>query len=163
MKNKHKIVIIFALVILSSLLIGGFLKNPKQTGNSVAIPTINITTQNLAVELPKSSMLKALPKDMPILLKFYNLNSGGKQWENSYLIKDGKMKEIDKASQDKTTENVEITIALNSKYLDGLTNKNLCSVIKKANQNGDLSFETSLSKISLAWKFKGVMKYRECL
>ena len=91
------------------------------------------------------------------ILKFYNLKSdGSKVFEKSYILKKGSVKEGD-------LSNPDLIISINSNYLSSLTNKNFCEIIKKAYSNGDVSFETSLSKVSLAWKFKSMMKYKSCL
>ena len=158
--KKLKILLVFLTVIIVALLVGYFLQlkiSTKVVSNSLPAPTINITYQNLAVELSKNSMIKALPDDSILLLKLYNFNSGEMQGEKMYVIKKVIIAETSK------DEKADITITLNSKYLKELTNKNFCSVIQKANNNGDLGFETEMSTVSLAWKFKSMYKYRSCL
>ncbi|MDO8517438.1 MAG: hypothetical protein Q7S33_04930 [Nanoarchaeota archaeon] len=125
-------------------------------------------------------MIQALPDNSALLLKFYNVrnstalisehpknptnnqedfsdfNSGQRQWEKTYAITKGSVKEGN-------VENPDITILLSSKYLNELTTSNFCSIIKKAKANNDLGIETSLSTPSLLWKFKSMTKYRDCL
>ena len=86
----------------------------------------------------------------------YNFNSGERQFENIYILKnDG----IVLGSLDEA----KITLSLHSKYLNDLTNKNFCSILKTANTNGDLGIETELSKAKLAWEFKSMNNYKDCL
>ncbi len=63
--------------------------------------------------------------------------------------------------QETSDSNAEVVIWMSSKYISGLTNKNLCSTFKKANQAGDLEIETKLSSVALAWKFKSMTKYKD--
>jgi hypothetical protein len=60
-------------------------------------------------------------------------------------------------------EDADITMTLSSKYLDGLNTANFCSAINIAKKNGDLGVYTKLSAPAMMWKFKGMLKYRECL
>jgi len=154
--NKIKILIISVLVILLALLlvfiIHKFLFEKKVVG--VIGPTIALNYTNLAPELSRSSMVNDIPDNAVLLLKFYNFNSGQRQWEKSFIIKKGEVKEGEEKS--------DIILTLDSKYLKGLTNNNFCSVIQIANNNGDLGFETEMSKVSLAWKFKSMYQYRDC-
>lgn len=145
--KKLKILLIFIAVIVVALLVGKFFTGRAvQTTLTSPTPTINITHQNIASVLSKNTMIGAIPSDASIALKI---------GEKNYILEKGIVKEGNADS--------EITITLPEKYLEGLTNKNFCSVIQKANKNRDLGFETSLSKTSLAWKFKGMYKYRDCL
>ena len=132
------ILLFMIVVIVSSVFAISFLKHekPKNT-NQIPTPTISINYSNIEQQLSKNSLIKDLPKDSDSILKFYNLKSDG--------------------------SNPDLIISINSNYLSSLTNKNFCEIIKKAYSNGDVSFETSLSKVSLAWKFKSMMKYKSCL
>ena len=154
MKKKFKIIIIFVLVVFVGLLAGKILF-PKPVVNSTPTPTINITYNNLASVYSKGGMVNSVPKDSVIMLHFYNFNTGKRVIEKSFVIKKGNVKEGNESS--------DVTIYIHSKYLKSMTNKNLCAIIKKADKNGDLGMDTSLSKTALAWKFKGMFKYRECL
>jgi len=137
----------------------------QETGQAVSstlensvIPTVNISYSNFEQELSKNNMVKDLPKNSRILLQFYNFDFGERLFEKDYIIQKTGVKETTNSK-----ENVDIVLSIHSKYLKGLTNKNFCEIIKKANENGDLGFETRLSGISLAWKFRSMYKYRGCL
>ena len=159
MNTKLKVVLIFIVVVALALASGWVIGKLKPKSVTVSnVPTINITYQNLQKELAKQGMIKAIPKGSEILLKFYNFTSGQRVWEKSYALTQGNVREITNPN-----ETADIILSLSSKYLVGLTNKNFCGVIQKANNNGDLSFESSLSQVSLAWKFKSMYQYRTCL
>ncbi|MEK6855565.1 MAG: hypothetical protein AABX66_00225 [Nanoarchaeota archaeon] len=129
----------------------------SNTNSSKTAPAIPINYTNIESQLSKNSMIKALPDDSSILLRWYNFKSGSREWENSYLLKNSGVKKA-------TTSEVEadITISINSKYILQLTNRNFCEIIKKAKKNGDLGIETDMSAISLGWKFKSMLKYKDC-
>ena len=137
----------------------------EQTGKTInsaidemITPPIKVGYNNMEEELSKNSLVQSLPKDSIILLKFYNFNSEERVWEKAYVLGKGEASETPNFN-----EKADIVLSLDSKYLKELTNKNFCSIIQKANKNGDLGFETDLSKISLAWKFKSAYEYKDCL
>ncbi|MEI7718593.1 MAG: hypothetical protein WCI72_01900 [archaeon] len=123
--------------------------------NSTPTPTIPVNYSNFAKVISGNSIVKSVPAGSTMLIKFYNLDSGSKTIEKSYLVSTGKIVEGEGKA--------DIVILLDSKYLEELTNKNFCAIIEKANQNGDLRFETNLSSVALAWKLKSMYKYKDCL
>jgi len=112
---------------------------------------------NLEDELSKNPIIQALPSNSILLLKFYNFDSGERTWEKAYIFQRGEVKETTNLD-----EKADVILTLHSKYLQELTNKNFCEIIKKSNQNGDLEFYTKLSWFSLTWKFKSIYRYRDC-
>lgn len=158
-KKNLSIILIIIVVVLIFLvenknIIGSFLGVKNQASEN--IPTININYGNIEEALSGNSIVRALPEDAVILLRFYNLNAGQREWEKSYVIKKTEVREG-------FVDNADIKVTIHSKYLEKLTNKNFCSVIQTASKNGDLAIETELSKVKLLWKFKGIIKYRGCL
>jgi hypothetical protein len=159
MKNAEKIfigVLWVVAIILAVYLVYPSLFVKQEIKQVSTTPTIPINYSNFEKEIAKNGMVKAIPKDSEILLRFYNFSGGERQWERSFLLKTASVKQSDRTSAD-------ITLVLASKYLNELTNKNLCSIIQKANKNGDLGVETELSSTSLLWKFKSMSSYKECL
>ena len=147
------IVVVSAIVGVFAL---GYIQSiEKPVSSGVPTPTIKINYSNFASEISKNSMIKALPKNEKVLLKLYNFNSGERAFEKRYYLSATNIEETN-------DENAEVIVLMSSKYMDELTNKNLCSVFKKANNNGDLGIESSISMASLAWKFKSMMKYKDC-
>lgn len=151
------IAIVVVLAIENKNIAGSFLGIKKTSAeNSASIPTMSINYGNIEQVFSGSSLIKDLPEGGIILLRFYNFNTGEKQWEKSYILKKGEVKEG-------YTDKADIVVAIHSKYLEQLTNKNFCSVIQTAKKNGDLGIESKLSTAKLLWKFKGMLNYRECL
>jgi len=116
---------------------------------------IKLDYSNLAGFLSESNFVRDLPENSVLLLKFFNFNSGIRQWEKSFVIKRKDVKEG-------TYNTPDITLTLHSKYFSVLTNLNFCSVTKTANENRDLGFDTKHSKLVLMWKFRSMLKYRSC-
>lgn len=164
-KNKTIILLlIFSVITLVIIFLSSIQNQPITSSSSssgtksapivygVAAPLDFDNFENLANE---NSMIKDLPEDSIIQIDFYNFNSGERIWEDSYVItKEG----ISKG----TTSDAQIKIILHSKYLTVLNEDNFCKVVKRASSNGDLGYETGLSSIELAWKFKSMMKYKDC-
>jgi hypothetical protein len=123
--------------------------------NSTPTPTIKVSYVNFAEIISKNYVIKELPENAVIQLKFFNFDSGSQTWEKSFIMKRANV-------QEGNIDSADITLTLHSKYLKELTDKNFCDVIKKANSNGDLGFESSMSTTALAWKFKSIMKYKSC-
>lgn len=153
------ICLVIGVLITSGLIVYFYFNTPSSNSSSASnsnIPTVPITYNNFAEVLSSNPMVEAIPENSQILLSFYNFNSGSREIEKSFILKENGVVEG-------TLQSPEVTLLLHSKYLEGLTNKNFCSVITQANANGDLGFETSLSTTELAWKFKSLYAYRDCL
>jgi hypothetical protein len=131
--------------------------SPRPVGPSAPVIPLVIDYAKLETILSKNSMINALPEDSKLLLKFYNFNSGERQWEKLFIIQKGIIKETTNPN-----EVADIVLLLHSKYIPELTEANFCSIVQKANANKDLGFETALSKVALAWKFKSMYAYRDC-
>ncbi len=160
MKKWAWIVLILALVLGFGIFLWANKSNISgqavKTGNA-GLPTqpVAITYSNLENYLSQTPMVQALPSDGVLMLKFFNFEGGERVWEKSYVIKKASVKEGFVANPD-------ILLTLHSKYLAEMNTNNFCSVIKRANANGDLGFETQLSKMKLSWKFKSIAGYRDC-
>lgn len=120
-------------------------------------PVVKPDYAKLEGMLSKNSMISSLPEGSKLLLKFFNFNSGERQWEKFFLLQKGLVKETSNPN-----EEADIILSLHSKYIPQLTETNFCSIIQTANANRDLGFETALSKTALAWKFKSLYGERAC-
>lgn len=96
--------------------------------------------------IAKSDFVKDLPKSAVIELKI---------GEEHYTV-----------SKSSVTlgrpENPDITLTLPTKYSTELS-KDLCGAVKQANQNRDLGVEIHTSQTALMWKYRGMLKYKDCL
>ncbi|MEK6918714.1 MAG: hypothetical protein AABW73_01615 [Nanoarchaeota archaeon] len=161
---NHTIIIVTIIALLSiALYINSDNKEKTQIINDQEAKTTKtftsptyITYKNFEPVMSKMSIIKDVPEEYPIQLKFFNFNTGIRQWEKSYIISSAGVKEG-------TIENPELTVVLNSKYLQGLTTANFCSAISLAKKNGDLGIESESSSISLAIKYKSLIKHKDCL
>ena len=129
--------------------------NKVYSGNVVSNPATDITYENLAGFLSRNAVIKDLPEDSSVLLKFYNFDSGSREWEKSFVLTKGNVEEG-------SVDIPDLTIYLHSKYLDGWNSRNFCNIMSEANRNGDLGYETSLSSVKFAWKFKSMNKHKSC-
>lgn len=100
-----------------------------------------------------SEFVSALPKDGIVALHFFNYQYGQRVELDTILI--GK-------SQILTSGTPDLTILMHTKYISEITPTNLCEIIPKANTNGDLAVETSMSESSLLFKYAGILKYKSC-
>ncbi|MCK5149837.1 hypothetical protein KAJ87_02835 [Candidatus Pacearchaeota archaeon] len=107
-------------------------------------------------DLLKSPLVKDLPKNAKILLRFYNFNTGQRQWEKSFTIEQNNI-------QEKHINDEDIFIFVHSKYVDELKNSPLCDVLETADKNNDLGIELKISQVNLMWKYKNILKYKSCL
>jgi len=156
---------IFAVSIIGSNYTGNFaFSSMKRQASQTASPKIHqpsqttgiITYANLAQEMSRNQIVQALPTDASILLKFYRIANGQKILEKSYVIMKGKATEG-------TTAAPDITLLLPSYYLPQLTSSNFCSIIQAAKSNQDLTVQLGSSKLSLMWKYRSILGYRNCL
>lgn len=156
MSKKVVILVIILVVLLGALAFVAmkFFEKPKPLPTNV--PEVRITYENFEEEVSKQSLVQDLPNEGEILLRFYNFKNGEKVWENSYVLRNTGV-------QKGELSNADLAVLLHAKYLNSLTNYNFCSIIEQAKAAGDLGIETGLSKTALAWKYRSIMKYRECL
>ena len=151
------ILVVLAIIYIGNNYTGSFLKSSSQSSVSApASQAVRITYDNIIPALSSNPIIQALPSNGVIWLRFYNFNTGQRQWEKSYILTKSLAKEGTATSPD-------ITLWIHSKYLSQLTNQNFCGIIQAAKQNGDLGTELGISKISLMWKYRSVMNYRSCL
>ena len=160
MKKKSWIIILslIALFIIVTLIFKLSLINQPQKDAPTLFQgsAIRINYNNLELMLSKNELIKSLPTSGLVLLKFYGLREGKKIFERSYVIKKSSVKEG-------STEKADIILELDSKYLNELTDQNLCSIIKAAQKNGDFSSDITISMTSLLWKYRGMLKNHDCL
>lgn len=144
------LLIIFKPIILGYAILQNFLQ--KNSNSNVQKPVL-VTKENLPNFLASQQMVNDLPDNSLILLRLYNFDNGNRNWEESYIIKKGK---VEKGY----IENPDITIVLSSKYINDLGN--FCQTLKLAKANGDISYDTKMSQLSLMWKYSKMLKYRGC-
>ncbi|MBR9701591.1 hypothetical protein GOV13_01580 [Candidatus Pacearchaeota archaeon] len=150
MNKKRVIIITIILIIISVFLFNKF----STTGKSVTTQQVEIVPLSSAEKakvqqvLSTSEFVKDVPKKESISLRFYDFESNQRIWQDGFLIG--------------TNQEPAVNLILHSKYISELNNDNLCEVIKKANQDGDLGFQSEFSKPRLLLKYAGMLKHRKC-
>lgn len=165
--------ILSAIGILALLLLIAFSINSEITGKAVKQQTIEgagkqviVTAENFPVLLQNSQIVKDLPKDASLSIRFYDFDTGERQWDSSYLITGNTVKRLQNPAQDTSEEGTgvgtkaDIEIIMHSKYLPGI--QDLCSTIKKAKANNDVALDTNLNTAKFLWKYRNLMKYKGC-
>ena len=152
--NKKQITL---SIILSIIILFSAYSTFQSTGKVVQgeTQTILLTKQNLPLYLNQHQITKDIPKSATIGFQFYSIQNGQQVWEEKYLLKNKKIE-----LKDFTNEKTDIIISMNSKYFSLFGD--ICHAIKTANQNGDLQYNVKISKTSLLWKYKGMLKYKNC-
>lgn len=97
-------------------------------------------------DLLESDMVKDLPNKAVISLKLGN---------EYYTVKKDSVSAGRPADPD-------LTISLPLSYA-GQLSLGLCQMVKNANANKDLGIEMHASQTSLMWRYRGMLKYRDCL
>jgi hypothetical protein len=147
---QKRLTIILGIILI--ITVAFILFEPSPSGNSVQ--QINIVSlpekqiKKVSNLLASSEFVNDVPSGSPISLRFFSFSGGKRVWHDAFLIGEDK-------------EPV-VYLTLNAKYIEKLTSENLCDIINKANKNGDLGFHSEYSKATLLWKYKSMLKYRDC-
>lgn len=110
---------------------------------------------NFISNLLANEMISSIPKNGVLSLTTFNFNSGEREIEKTFILK--------KDLAYEGSESADIYINVHSKYVTQLNTNNLCDVLKRANANGDFGAWSELEDSSLVWKYKSMLKYRDCL
>ncbi|MEK6873975.1 MAG: hypothetical protein AABW91_03945 [Nanoarchaeota archaeon] len=151
---------IIAIVILLAGIIGFvYYISPQIFGrviDSVVYDGTNdkVTTETFPEYLEKNSLTRDLPKDASVLVRIYSNEKSYK-----YYITGRSVEFI----EDQQNKKSDIEVGFPLEYLSQLNGVNMCDVAKEIHGQEDLSFKINIDKISLFWKYMGVLKYRNCL
>jgi len=129
--------------------------NKVVSGNTITTPAVDITYDNLPNYFSKNAVVQDIPEDTKILLRFYNFNSGTREYEKSFILTKGNVEEG-------YVENPDLTLIIHSKYLESWNSRNFCTIMSQANRNGDLAYMSELSTTKLLWKFKSMNEHKSC-
>ena len=160
--RKAAVVIILLVLIIGVLLYASqsltgksvmeLFRNKEKSSQEYVM--VSVTKENLPQFLNSISIIDDLPENGEIELRLFNFNSGERSWEETYVMKQG-------GAYQGNAENPDVIILLHSKYVTELGN--ICPTLQQANRNGDLGFEFHDSTASLLWKYKKIVKYKDCL
>jgi|GEM_PF-1565478 len=105
--------------------------------------------------MQEQQIVRDVPSAGKISLKFYHFAEGCRIWDKSYILSDGQILEGGGES--------DIQLWIASSYVDRITESNFCDIIKEARANGDLGQDATESEVTLLWRYKSMLKYKECL
>lgn len=156
MKKGVVFAIVLVLIVLLAVAVFYVVKSASSQGQGtipLATP-ISVTRENLPAFLQNQQIVKSLPSNGVMSLRFYNFSSGQRIWEESYTITKGNV-------QLGQAQNPDIEITIDSKYITDLGT--FCATIENAKRNGDMGTELKISQTSFLWKYRGMMSYKSCL
>jgi hypothetical protein len=123
----------------------------------VAVPVRPVITDAqrtlISQTITGSQMIKDLPSNAVIALRFYDFYLGERIWQPDILI--GKTGVI-------TSGTPDMVLIMHARYINQLNGANLCEVTTSAKTNGEMWMESSLSTTKLLLKYSGMMKYKSC-
>ena len=161
MKNK-KLFYVYVGVLVMLLVFGILFLNSKVSSNVIKSKTnsgtskpVVVTKDNLDKYLEGNSIIKDMPKKGTALLYFYN-NDGERKIVETYTIK-GR----DVTRGNTNLDNVDVEIYIDESYLSEV-GRGFCSAIQKAKNDGGLSFNIKISELDLLWKYRGMVKHKDC-
>lgn len=108
---------------------------------------IELTKENLPSYLERFGAIDDLPADSEIQLYVDNI---------PYTISKGK---VDIGE----TTSADIVINLPGKYLEVMGEKGWCAGLSEAKNNGDIEIKVNGEGEDLLWKYKALVKYRDCI
>lgn len=166
--SKKKISLVILIFFLISIAIYFFYTNKfstksssdassnPQSGQTQQVQIIPLSDQEKEIvtkTILSSDFIKDVPEEDPIAIRFYKFEDGKRVWQDGFLIGNNQILAGGSPS---------IYLTLHSKYISEINEENLCEVIKKAKENGDLGFETELGNTQLLWKYKEMLSHRDC-
>lgn len=162
LNKKQKFVFIIGLIIVLILIYYAITSTIASiSGKAISSSGIGrqvvATKENLHQYMESQKMIQELPKEALIYLRLYNFDTGVRQWEKSYIITKGKVEVVDTLPANENKLDAEIIIS--SKYV---LSAEFCTAIKQARANNDFRYELKSSKTALLWKYRGMMKYKDC-
>lgn len=147
-KSRHWIILalVLAIVLVLSAVVWFTMFRTESGATSVWQP-IALTSQNLPGYLEQFRPVQELPDESSIALTV---------GENSYAIQRGSVHEGEAVNPD-------LEISLPSDYLDIMGEHGWCTALHTAQSRGDLHVVFHGSESELAWKYRALFKYRNCL
>jgi len=176
MKGKRGLAGIIIALIIAGVVAGGaavytiYLHEPDTPGSSgPSAPSTPsrcyYVAQNDTYVKPDFDRLKQVMQNQPIVLdvpekgkislRFFHFTDGCRIWDKSYILSNGQITE--------NSENGDIQVWIHSSYVDSVDESNFCDMVKEARNNGDLAQWSEIGEATLLWRYKSMLKYRECL
>ena len=145
-KTKKILLGVFLTITLLILFSGIWIYNLLKPVTLEEVKGINLTKEGFAEYLEEHTLIKELPGGSDISLKLNGY---------SYSLGQGVVEESSNSESD-----LEISIPEN--FIAKIGEEGLCEVMSGGLESGEIVVETELTETELAWKYRGVLKYREC-
>ena len=156
--------IIISIIILIIILVGiyfYFLLNPIELVEPLFLTKDRdiITKTDFSNYLESHPIINDLPED-----SYIELSLG----EDKYLISEGQIL-LENNSEDQLSinnlEDIEsdIDVSISEEYLSMVAEVGLCQTIGEIAEEGNFEIDTNLSTFELIKKYKGLLKYKDCL
>jgi len=139
------IVAIMVILGLGAYVYFAYIRIPAYSGIGGGGGTVvNLTKENFVAIMSENTFVKQMPDEAIISLslgeEYYTISNTG-------VVK----------SQ---TTGYDFELSVPDTYLPLMAN--LCNAVAEAKKNGELGFDTALSNSELMWKYKSMLKYRDC-
>ena len=146
-RKTKKFFLIVSLTILVAFLISGiWIYSLLKSVEINEVKGINLTKEGFADYLEKHILIKELPEGSDISLKLNGY---------SYSLSQGVVEESSNSESD-------LEISIPEDYIAKIGEEGLCSAMSEGLDSGEIEVKTELSESELVWKYKDVLKYREC-
>ncbi len=146
MKRKFKIcLLVFLVVVVLAVSVMFFLGKESGSESFVRDPVI-LDSESLPAYLENYKLIDELPRETNIQLRVGT---------TGYTIVKGDVKSG-------FIDDPDVSISLPEEYFIKL-GYGLCPALRNAVKNGEMKAEMHLSKTKLLWKYKGLMKHKDCL
>ena len=145
-KNKTKYIVIATILIIFviGIIIYYYIFKPVKIGKHIPV---ELNKENLPSYLENLNVIENIPKKTDVQLNF---------GETEYNIKG---KDVNQGE----TENPDFVISLPESYIDKIGEKGICEAVQEAIEKNEITIETTLSGTELFWKYKGLLKYKDCI
>jgi hypothetical protein len=105
--------------------------------------------------LQNEDFVQDLPSKGSVRLRFFHFVGPCRIWDKAYYITRGLVEE--------KNQKADIDIWIDSKYADMFQTKDMCEVINLAREEGALGQWSDMTEAGLLWRYKSMLKYRECM
>ncbi len=182
-RGKKKTLVFILIVILITATVTGFLvydtyftqeptpSSSTSSSSGSSVPSkpsrCSLVAKNDAYVKPDFDRLRTVMQNQPLVLdvpskgrislRFFHFTEGCRIYDKSYIISDGQIAEGGGSA--------DIYVTLASSYVDRIDETNFCDIVKEARANDGLGQWTDedVGEATLLWRYKGMLKYRECL
>ena len=143
-KAKYLAAAVLIIFVLGIIIYYSFFRPTTTFGKHVPVL---LTPENLPAYLENLNIVEDVPKKADIQLNFGDMKYNIKGAD----VTSGK------------SNNPDITISLPEPYINKIGEEGVCNALSEAIQKNEIKIETSLSNAELLWKYKGLLKYKECI